>query len=143
MRIAQWVLFAGALACALAVMQLTESRPTVTYTEPDDQQVVVSCAPLAWGIGDHHSVPDSGGGTSWHRVVEGQHVLDELEAVDSDELDRNCLVAGAQRQHHIIWATTIGLLLAGGGAYMSLRRRVDDTLAARAVRSPGRAPDPR
>lgn len=59
------------------------------------------------------------------------------------ELDQNCLIAGAQRQHHIIWVTTIGLLLAGGGAYMSLRRRVDDTLAARAVRSPERAPDPR
>lgn len=143
MKIAQWVLFAGALACALAVMQLTESRPTVTYTELDEQQVVVSCAPLAWGIGDHHSVPDSGGGTSWHRVVEGQHVLDELEVVDNEELDQNCLIAGAQRQHHIIWVTAIGLLLAGGGAYMSLRRRVDDALAELAVRTPGRAPDPR
>ena len=45
-QIGQWALFVGALACAVMVMQLTESRPTVTYTQLDDQQVVVSCAPL-------------------------------------------------------------------------------------------------
>lgn len=126
-RITQWALLGVAVVCLFVVIWLTESRPTITYTQPtpDEQQVVVSCGQTAWGMSDHHSVPTGGSGTSWYRVVEGEEVIDDLEGVNSAELDRNCLVAGDRRQHHIIWTTAGGLLLAGAGAYVNLRRRID------------------
>lgn len=123
-KIAQWLFVVGAVVCLFVVAGLTESRPTITYTQPDDQQVVVSCAAMAWGNGEHQMLPSGGSGVNWWRVEEGEDVLDEIEAVDSDALSTDCLVAGIQRQHHVVWTATGGLLLAGAGGYISLLRRI-------------------
>lgn len=124
-RIGQWALLGGALVCLLIAVWLGESRPTITYTQPDEQQVVVSCAPTGWGLSEHHSVPGTGG--AYYRVVEGQDVMDELrdaKGVNHEALNTNCLYVGDQRLNHIIWTTAGGLLLAGASGYAGLRRRV-------------------
>jgi len=146
-RIGQWGLIGGALVCLLVFLVLSEGRPTITYTLPDDhddQEVVVGCQNTSWGFGSRNELSvGEGRSTSFYRVVEGEDAYeayrDELQdrafdaardgdtseplTINSAVIEEDCLRANGQRQHQLMWTGFGGLLLAGAAGYVDLRRR--------------------
>lgn len=150
-RAGQWTLLGAAVVCLFLVAWLSEGRPTITYVLPDDeeQHVVVSCGPTSWGVSERHTMPmaTSGDGRSYYRIVEGEDAYraaaeEAREAAtqqaaegggssapvtrnSSERIEAHCLRANAHRQHQIVWVLGGGLVLAGAGGYIGLRRRID------------------
>lgn len=146
-RIGQWALLAAALGCLMVFLVLSEGRPTITYTIPDDedeQEVVVGCQNTSWGFPQTNELSvGEGRSTSFYRIVEGRDAYDEYRqelqdqafeaardgdtgqtpTINSAVFEEDCLRANGQRQHHLMWTGFGGLLLAGAGGYLDLRRR--------------------
>lgn len=151
-QIAQWTLVAGAVACIFLFAGLIESRPSITYTLPGDEEVVVGCSNAGWGFPERNELPvgeaestDSYG----YYVVEGKDAHDkvqrearsipserssdeedapEREYVNSTAIAGDCIRANDQRQHQLMWTGFAGVLLAMAGGYVDLRRRIDSTV---------------
>lgn len=142
LRVGQWGLIGGALVCLAVFLVLSEGRPTITYTIPDneDEEVVVGCTNTSWGFGRLNELSvGEGRSTSFYRVLEGEEAYeayrDELQDSTRDEgpdqrltintavIEEDCLRANGQRQHQLMWTGFGGLLLAGAGGYVDLRRR--------------------
>lgn len=150
-QFARWALVACAVACVFLFAGLIESRPSITYTLPGDEEVVVGCSNAGWGFPERNELPvgeaestDSYG----YYVVAGKDAYDKVqteaiatpseqssdeedtprEYVNSTAIAADCIRANDQRQHQLMWTGFVGVLLAMAGGYVDLRRRIDSTV---------------